>query len=267
MLAIRFVRLQLSYHTVSFLWVRMKILKGQFSPTWFMTLLAMTLFILFIALGRWQLERADLKRDIQNRFVEQLQQPYKHMVLESERDDSFAYRKIKLKGYYRTDQSILIDNRVHKGHAGYHILQPFFIDNTQRAVLVNRGWVAADYDRAILPDIKPPVVADQVEGVVTIPSTGGFRMGAVEITGSWPQRLPYIDLQKIQQGIKYELLPYVIWLSPDVQDYYVREWKPVWSSPEKSEAYATQWFSFAGIIFILYVALNFSKTSIRKQHD
>ena len=232
-----------------------------------MTLLAMMLFIIFIGLGRWQLERADLKRDIQDRFVEQLQQPYKFMILEPKLNDSFAYRKIKLQGFYRTDQLIFIDNKIHQGQAGYHILQPFFIENTQRAVLVNRGWVAADYDRALLPDIRPPVVAHQVKGVVTIPSTEGFRMGSVEMTGNWPLRLPYIDLPKIQQGVEYELLPYVIWLAPEVQDYYVRDWKPVWSSPEKSEAYATQWFSFAAIIFILYVTLNVTKTPTGKPHD
>lgn len=245
----------------------MKIHNWQFTPSWFMTLLAMVLFILFIGLGRWQLERADLKRDIQNRFVEQLQQPYRFMMLEPQQNDSYAYRKIKLRGYYRTDQLIFIDNKIHQGQAGYHILQPFFIENTERAVLVNRGWVAADYDRALLPDIRPPVVAHQVKGVVTIPSTEGFRMGSVEMTGNWPQRLPYIDLQKIQQGVEYELLPYVIWLAPEIQDYYVRDWKPVWSSPEKSEAYATQWFSFAAIIFILYVTLNVRKTPTGKPHD
>lgn len=232
-----------------------------------MTMLAIILFTLFVSLGRWQLERADLKRDIQNRFLAQMELPYQYIILQPEPDDAFVYQKIKLKGYFRMDQLIFIDNKVYQGQAGYHVLQPFFIEDTKRAVLVNRGWVAADYNRTVFPAIRAPIVADQVRGLVTIPSTEGFRMGAVEMTENWPQRLPFIDLQKIQQGVDYELLPYVIWLAPEVEDYYVRDWKPVWSSPEKSEAYATQWFSFALIILILYIALNVNKDSSRNKND
>lgn len=247
--------------------MRIKNHNWQFVPSLFMSFLAIVLICLFVALGRWQLQRADLKRDIQDRFLQQMDQPYQFIQLQPLVDDSIAYRRIKLNGYYLTEQVILVDNKVYQGQAGYHVLMPFIIEGQHKAVLVNRGWVAADFNRNVLPDIRLPIVSDRVMGLVTIPTTDGFRMGEVVMTANWPQRIPYIDLEKIKQGVDYELLPYVIWLAPEVQDYYVRNWKPVWSSPEKSEAYATQWFSFAFIILILYIGLNVKKTTGKKADD
>lgn len=241
--------------------MRIKNHHWHFVPSLFMSFLAIVLISLFIALGRWQLERAELKREIQDQYLRQLDRPYQFMRLNPEAEDAIAYSKIKLKGHYHSEHIFFVDNKVHQGQAGYHVLIPFFIQGGNRAVLVNRGWVAADFDRKVLPDIRAPIVPDQVLGLVTIPNTDGFRMGEVVMTGNWPLRIPYIDLDRIKPGMDYELLPYVIWLAPEVQDYYVRDWRPVWSPPEKSEAYAVQWFSFAFIIFILFVGLNFKKTT------
>lgn len=213
----------------------------------------------FILLGSWQLQRAELKRDIENRYLSQLQQPYQYVILDDQANPEFSFRKVRYRGYYHPEVLILLDNQVYQGQAGYHVLVPFVIGPGSKAVLVNRGWVAGGFDRAVLPDIRPPQQADEVMGILTIPSTGGFRMGEVEITDAWPQRVPYLDLQKFQQGLAFDLYPYVIWLAPETEDYYVRDWKPVWSAPEKSEAYAVQWYSFAVIALILFIVLNTRK--------
>lgn len=239
--------------------MRIRINNWEFAPGFLMTTLAILFFGLFLMLGNWQLQRAEIKREIENRFEEQLRQPYQYMILGSELNESFAYRKIKLKGAYRADRLILLDIQINQGVAGYHVLVPFFINSGRKAVLVNRGWVAGSADRAQFPEIRDAKVLDQVLGIVTIPSTQGYRLGQVEMSDNWPQRIPHIDIQKIQQGVSFELLPYVIWQAPEMDDYYVRDWKPVWSPPEKSEAYALQWFSFALIVLILYVVLNVKK--------
>lgn len=247
--------------------MRIRLLNREFSPTLFMSFLAAILIGLFVMLGNWQLERANFKREIQNRYLQQLEEPHQFIILESEKNDSYSYRKIKLTGEYRSSRIILVDNMIHQGKAGYHILVPFFIDSGRQAVLVNRGWVAADYDRAVLPAIKPPKNLHEVLGIVTIPSTEGFRLGTVEISKSWPQRILYIDLEKIQQGVDFDLLPYVIWQAPEMDDYYIREWQPIWLPPEKSEAYAVQWFSFGFIILILFIALNLKKIETEEDND
>lgn len=239
--------------------MRIRIQQFEFVPSQLMVFLTVVFCCLFLVLGNWQLQRADIKRDIEQRYQAQLDQPYRYLVLESEADENLVYQKISLKGAYLDNRVLLVDNKIHQGQAGYHVLVPFMIAGAHKTVLVNRGWMAAGYDRAQLPEVRKPRVPDRLKGIVTLPSTEGFRMGRVELSSQWPQRIPYIDMARIQQGIDFDILPYVIWLSDEVDDFYVRDWRPVWSPPEKSEAYAVQWFSFALIVLILFVALNIRK--------
>jgi surfeit locus 1 family protein len=239
--------------------MRIAIFGREFTPSLLMTVIAAAGFALFCVLGLWQLQRADLKREIEQRFRDQFAEPYRYVVLDAEVNPLLQYKKIQLSGHYAPQFTLLLDNQVFKQQVGYQVLTPFFINKNQ-AVLVNRGWVALGNDRAVLPDIIPPENNRQLQGIVTIPSTAGLRMGEVVVDGRWPLRIPYIDLKKIQQGVDFELLPYVVWLSEDADDVYLRKWQPIWSSPEKSEAYALQWFSFAAIVLILFVALNLKKT-------
>ncbi|MDJ0882058.1 MAG: SURF1 family protein [Gammaproteobacteria bacterium] len=247
--------------------MRIKIHQYEFVPSQLMVFFAMVFFCLFVLLGNWQLQRAEVKRDIQQRYQAQLNQPYRYWVLEHEPDESLVYRKISLKGAYMNDRILLVDNQLYQGQAGYHVLVPFMIEGTRKVLLVNRGWMSLGYDREQLPLVREPKVPNQVQGIVTLPTTEGFRMGEVAITHHWPQRIPYIDIDKIQQGLDFRILPYVVWLSPDIDDYYVRDWKPVWSPPEKSEAYAVQWFSFALIVLVLFVALNTRKINTEENND
>jgi len=226
-----------------------------FAPSLLMTLISLTGFVLFSALGVWQLQRADLKREIAQRYNDQLAEPYQFIELDKTLNPLMQYKKIELKGHFAPQFTLLLDNQVFRQQVGYQVLTAFFVRHNQ-AVLVNRGWVALGEDRAILPTIEPPKQLEQVQGIVTIPSSGGFRMGEVRMDGHWPQRIPYIDLAKIQQGVDFELLPYVIWQAEEVDDIYPRHWQPVWLPPEKSEAYALQWFSFAAITLILFFTLN-----------
>ena len=232
--------------------------KRKFAPSLLMTLIAIAGFVLFCALGIWQLQRAELKRQIEQRFQARLAEPWQFVQLDEAVNPMLQYKKVELTGHYAPQFSLLLDNQVFKQQVGYQVLTPFFV-NRRQAVLVNRGWVALGPDRSVLPHIVAPKKMQRLQGIVTIPSEGGFRMGEVVMDGQWPQRIPYIDLQKIQQGVDFELLPYVIWLSEETADTYLRDWQPIWSSPEKSEAYALQWFSFAAITLILFIALNLKK--------
>ena len=87
-------------------------------------------------------------------------------------------------------------------------------------------------------------------------------MGVVALSSVWPQPvpyqlIPYIEVDALQAAFGGRLLPWVLWLSPEQQDYYVRDWKPVWMRPEKSRAYALQWFSFALVALVFFIIMNF----------
>ena len=224
-----------------------------------MSILTLLFFSIFVILGQWQLDRAKTKRIFAERYQSQLEQPYQSIKLGDSAQHEQRYKKIKLMGSYDHQRQMLVDNQVHNGQVGYHVLVPFIISRHE-AVLVNRGWVALGERRDILPEIRPPRENQQVRGILTLPNNEGYRLGQVTMTDNWPQLIPYIDIDKIQSAFEYQLLPYVIWLAPEVDDYYVRDWKPVWSPAEKSEAYALQWFSFAFIVVVLYLSLNIKRT-------
>jgi surfeit locus 1 family protein len=64
--------------------------------------------------------------------------------------------------------------------------------------------------------------------------------------------------------LQKKVYPFIIRL--DKQDAYgfVREWAIVSMPPQRHFAYAAQWFAMAGVILILFVALNvkrYEKTS------
>jgi surfeit locus 1 family protein len=236
----------------------MIILNRRFKPSWLMTIITLVVVVIFVKLGMWQLDRADFKDEVKGKFESRLETDYQLFSAA----DSFVdidYRNLTLNGEFDLSRAILVDNKLFEGRAGYDVLTPFILSGSRKVVLVNRGWVALGNSRDILPVIELPLVLDEVKGIASVPTTEGFRMGVVSLTDSWPQVVPFIDIEAMQESFPGGLLPLVLWLAPDQPGYYQRSWNPVWADPEKSRAYALQWFIFALIAVGLYLFLNLRK--------
>lgn len=235
--------------------IRNRLRNRRFSASWLMTIITLGTVVIFIMLGLWQLDRAAYKDSIKDKFESRLDTPYVQFLA----GDSVAdidYRNLILEGEFDLDRTILVDNKLFQGQVGYEVLTPFILSDSQQIVLVNRGWVALGHSRAVLPTIEIPKVLHQVKGIASVPNTDGFRMGAVSLRGSWPQVVPFIDIDAMQLPFSGELLPLVLWLAPDQPGFYQRNWHPVWADPDKSRAYAVQWFIFTVIATGLYLGLN-----------
>jgi surfeit locus 1 family protein len=243
----------------------MIIFNRRFAPSWSMAIITFCGLFLFISLGLWQLDRATYKDDIKLRFEARLDADYRQFSVEdpaSEPDWSeMEFRKIILHGRYDPGQSMLIDNRIHKGEAGYHVLTPFILNGGDSIVLVNRGWVTVGKSREQLPQLMAPAVDGLIRGIISIPNSSGFRMGKVSLGDEWPQVIPFVDIDAMQVQFQNHLLPITIWLDPEQAGHYRRYWNPVWADPEKSRAYAWQWFAFAAISVVLFVGLNLRRVA------
>jgi len=236
----------------------MIILKRRFKPSAVMTVIALSAVVIFTKLGMWQLDRADFKETVKMQFETRLAADYQRFsALDSLAD--IDYRNLILEGEFDISRTVLVDNILFEGRAGYNVLTPFILSGSQKAVLVNRGWVALGNSRDILPVIELPVLLNKVKGIASVPNTDGFRMGKVSLTNSWPQVIPFVDVDAMQESFPDGLLPLMLWLAPDQPGYYQRSWYPVWADPEKSRAYALQWFIFALIAVGLYLFLNLRK--------
>ena len=150
-------------------------------------------------------------------------------------------------------------DQVHEGRAGYHVLTPFRLADSDYLLLVDRGWAAWGERRSPLPPIRPPLEAGIVSGIAFVPEEPALKLGEAPSGGDWPRLITYLDIDELRQSYSADLLPMVLWMAPEIPGAYLRDWDPIWLPPEKSRAYALQWCSFAAISLLLFVVLNLRK--------
>jgi surfeit locus 1 family protein len=230
----------------------------RFKPAWWAIALTAGGVSLCIALGLWQLDRAALKESIELKFEQRLGERYQVFSAGDTLDD-IEYRKLLLQGSYDNTRHLLVDNQLHRGTAGYYVLTPLKLKDSDDLILVNRGWAAWGVSREELPPIPPATSANGVAGIANYPNEPALRLGGINPSERWPQLIPYIDIEALQAQFSGRLLPGVLWLAPEQSGAFVREWNPVWMKPEKSRAYAAQWFAFALIVLVFFVILNLRK--------
>lgn len=224
--------------------------------------LTIVVVALFARLGTWQLSRAQEKIDMRSAADSASQQS---VITELQAiDDSMLYRQVALTGRYDFERQFLRDNRIHERQAGYEVLTPFYPGNdTNLAILVNRGWVPQGADRTVKPEVSVnnDTTVSQVSGLIVKPSAG-FTIGeAIDNSqADWPLVIQYIDYETISHKLdKMPLLPAVIVLAPGQPDSYTRIWQPVANGPEKHYGYAFQWFAMMLAVIVLFIYLNFLK--------
>ena len=232
--------------------------KRVFAPARWSIFLTAVGIVLFVSLGSWQLQRAAYKSELESKFERRLAEDYGPL----DRADDFSdiqYRKLRLQGRYDLEHQFLLDNRVHEGRAGYHVLTPFRLIDSDYILLVDRGWAAWGERRSPLPAILPPPVPDATSGIAFVPGEPALKLGEPASGDDWPRLIPYVDIAELRQTYSADLLPMILWMAPEIPGAYLRDWDPIWLPPEKSRAYALQWFSFAAISLVLFVVLNLRK--------
>ena len=232
--------------------------KFQFEPQLVPTVATLLVFPVLIALGFWQLERAEEKRRLIERFQSRLADHPVRLDGTQRDGEALAIRRVVLTGRYRSDRQVLLDNQIYRGRAGYHVLTPFEIAGTETQVLVNRGWVPLGRTRTMLPDIQVTEAELSITGQVHIPTGPPVHLGnSGDTAPGWPKVVQRIDIPALAQRLDTALLPYTIRLAKDQEHGYVRAWKAYYGAgPGKHQAYAVQWFGLAVILVIVYFALS-----------
>jgi surfeit locus 1 family protein len=218
------------------------------------TVMLVVLLTIFISAGFWQLRRAAEKEAIENSFatgadMELLYEPISDAVAADSR-----YRRLQLEGMFLPEQQILLDNIVHNGINGYEVLTPFVTGTT--TIMVNRGWIRANHDRRILPDISVTAEIRTVTGIVNKFPVPGIRFAAEYPNDMpWPRRLLYPDQETIAEALGRPITSYQLLLTENQPDGYKRKWKAITVDPKTNYGYAFQWFSFATLAIIFYIIL------------
>jgi surfeit locus 1 family protein len=231
----------------------MNILGYEFKPKIWALCVSLIFVVVFIQLGNWQLSRADEKDARQHQLDQFAKQPVVSLPSSLIELEDFLYPKVEVRGEYLAAQTIYLDNRMHKGHAGYHIITPVKLYDSSMHVLINRGWVATGLDRTVLPDI--PVIDGEVlvNGIVVPPTERALELSSQISTGAVWGTL-YLDRYQEMTGLT--LQPILIQQQDDVEDGLIREWSRPDSGSSKNLGYAFQWYSFAVLTVIILLVLN-----------
>jgi len=221
-------------------------------------LLYLALVTLLVSLGFWQLGRADEKKIFLTK--QQLSADKEVIKLKSiigADPESLRYRKIEVTGRYDEEHQFLIDNQIVNGQAGYFIMTPLLVNGMKTAVLVNRGWLALNKDRRVLPDVSISSLKATIFGRVNNFPVVGIKLAGAEIpTDGWPSVVQVVDSDVLADRLGYSLLPFQVELNGEMNEGYHREWrKNTVMPPEKHIAYAVQWFGLAITLTILFIWL------------
>ncbi len=236
----------------------------HFRPSWSITLGMFGLLALFIGLGSWQLERAREKAALQQTYESRLQQSPRSLNQLPNDTQDLRYYPVEITGHYDNAHHILVDNKVHQRQVGYDVITPFIPDDGKQLILINRGWIAAGKSRNELPVIAQVIGTQTVRGIIYIPIGKPFLLSQQqEFTGQWPVRVQVPDISLIAHHLQQPLYPFLVLLDPTAQNGFVRDWKPVNMPAQKHIGYAVQWFTFALVLIIIFLALNIRSSRSR----
>jgi surfeit locus 1 family protein len=227
------------------------------------TLVAVLLVPLFISFGQWQWNKASVKEDLQTLLDARSAEPAVALSATPADGQSLRFRQVRARGSYEPQYQILIDNRIHREQAGYHVLTPFRIEGSEMRVLVNRGWVPALADHSRWPQVATPTGVLEVSGMAIVPGTRYLTLGAETPGGGssgWQAVWQNLDLTRYARTVPFPLQPVVIQLSPDSPaGGFAREWVRPDERIERHVGYALQWWGFAAAAVIIWLVVNFRR--------
>lgn len=206
-----------------------------------------------LQLGNWQVRRAAEKTALQ---VQIDAGAASGTVSPVGRDDVPEWRTVALRGEWQAAGTIYLDNRVHQGRVGYHVLTPLRLDDGAGVVLVNRGWTRGSADRRDLPRIATPSGRVDVAGTVRRPEAHPFTLADEAGRG---QVWQYLDLGRYREVSGLPVRDWMVQQTSEAPDGLVRDWPRPDAGIERHRGYAFQWYSLAGLSIVLTGAYVFRR--------
>lgn len=203
------------------------------------------------SLGFWQLERAAEKERLQAAFSAQMAAPAKALSTKQLLAAEQKYVKVSVLGkMVDGEQQFLLDNRVHKGRAGYEVLVPLLLDDGG-VLLLNRGWLPVGSSRDIKPVVTTVGQTISVEGIAALPPQR-FNLGdALLPEDDWPKVLQFEDFSSMGETLGVKLIPRILQPSEQSDWAFDRIWRAVEKGPTQNYGYAMQWFALALALALL----------------
>jgi surfeit locus 1 family protein len=227
----------------------------NFKPGWAMTLLFLVMLPLLIALGSWQLDRAEQKRRLENAYLAKLTELPLRVTPQAL---SQPFQALRLAGRYRPE-FFLLDNQVNDGNVGYWVYQ-VFNDEQQGRLLLNRGFITSQ-GRATLPVIDTPL------GDISLTATVWPDTGLIPVWGDeawnpgWPKVIQRADIQRMAELA--DAWPTELRLEPGQPGVLVAAPFATRLSADKHNGYAATWFGLAVVLTLGYCYIGMTQQRSR----
>jgi len=99
----------------------------------------------------------------------------------------------------------------------------------------------------------------EVSGVLDTLPEPGLRVGPAAAPGAagWPRVLLFPTGPDLEAALGRDVESRIVLLDAGAPDGYERQWRPsLGFGPERHLGYAVQWFAFATVAVVLFIALN-----------
>lgn len=222
------------------------------------TVVMVIMMPVFIALGIWQLERAEQKRNTASSLEMRRKLPALQISQNLPDAEQLEFRKLIAEGRLLSEKTVLIENRKHQGKRGFHVITPLQLAGTGQIVLINRGWIPQQgQDKT--PAIPSPHGALIIQGEANLPQPPALDLDLmIDTTDSMPS-WPFLTLENYTTWSGLEILPFLILQSPEKSSGFIRQWPQPQANDAMHIGYAVQWFAFALIALLIWLRLSLHK--------
>ncbi|MET0051750.1 MAG: SURF1 family protein [Candidatus Thiodiazotropha sp.] len=227
----------------------------SFRPPIVPTVFMVILLPLFCGLGIWQLDRAEQKRQLASNQEARRKMPTVAVGQSREDPANWEFRSLKAEGRFLPQWTLLIENRKHQGHTGYHVITPLELASTGEILLVNRGWISAQQldETGVLPTPSGTVT---VHGQYHRPQAPVLALAFTDSGTRTPPHWPYLTLDHFAQWSGLTPLPFDLLQAPGDPSGFIREWPVATFEDGMHIGYAIQWFAFAAITALIWLRLS-----------
>ena len=218
---------------------------------WVVTAATVVSMAITASLGFWQLGRAEQKTALQQAMRDRGAMPVwtQAELLGAPDPQQGLYRGIRLRGTWEPRHSVFLENRQMDGRVGFFLVTPLRLTGSDRAVLVQRGWVPRDFnDRLRVPEVPTPAAEVTIEGRLAPPPGRLYQLGEA---GTGPIR-QNIDLAAHRLETGLALLDLSVQQTGEPEGLLQRNWPLPATDVQKHHGYAFQWFALCALLAGLY---------------
>ena len=230
--------------------------KNKFNPGKRITIFFVFFAFLFFSLGLWQIERGQAKTNLLDDFEKKILEKPSYINQKSQKWD-----RVYVEGKWDSSKQILIDNVIRRGIAGYKVLTPLRMKETDQLILVDRGWIKQNTFRDQLPDIKLIQIDEVVSGILEIPELG-LVLSDDLVSKEWPKISQTKNLGVIKNEYDENIFSMILLADPTLKNSleYIKI-TPTNMTPIKHYGYSAQWFLMFLVLCFMYVWYGYKRNA------